>query len=303
MKTKTWMLTLLVSCLFLCDCQKARPKPNIILITIDTARADALGCYGNKQAVTPVMDALAASGNRFTNCFVQAPITLPSHTSIMTSKNPPSHGVHNNSSYCLSDDALTLAEILKAQGYSTGAFIGSIILDSRHGLDQGFDTYDDDVTHYSSEMKKRTIVTRRAEQVLERGFHWIDEQDSPFFSWLHFYDPHAPYDPPSPFSEAYGDNPYLGEIAYVDLQIGRLVRHLKDHGLWQDTLIVITADHGEAFGEHGEQTHGYFCYGSTTHVPLIISKPLKGQSGQTFDHLVRSIDIAPTLLTLIGVCF
>lgn len=302
MKTISFFSSLLLVFCFLWSCTsgKPRPRPNIILITMDTTRMDALGCYGNAQAVTPVLDALAASGNRFSNCFVQAPITLPSHTSIMTSKNPPIHGVRNNSSYRLSDDSETLAEAFKAQGYATGAFIGSIILDHCHGLDQGFDVYEDEVTHYAADRERGTIVTRRAEQVLELSLAWMDGQSSPFFAWLHFYDPHAPYDPPSPFLEAYGDNPYMGEIAYVDLQIGRLVRHLQDRGHWNDTLIVVTADHGEAFGEHGEQTHGYFCYGSTTHVPLIISKPLDGKPGHVYDHVVRSIDIAPTLLSVAG---
>ena len=281
-----------------CTRRIAAPQ-NIILITLDTTRADALGVYGNGQAQTPVIDALAGNGHHFTQCYSQAPITLPSHSSILTGLIPPNHGVRNNGSYRLGE-VPTLAQALRASGMRTGAFVGSAILLEEFGLGRGFDHYDDEIVHYTESRETGHIVTRRAESVIQRAWSWISDRDQPFFSWIHLYDPHWPYEPPSPFAEAFADNPYLGELAYVDLQLGWLVDQLRRKGLFENTLIVITADHGESFGEHGEQSHGFFCYGATTHVPLILSQPIMGEAGQSFDHLVRSIDIAPTLLRLKG---
>ena len=275
-------------------------NPNVILITLDTTRADALGIYGNKTVKTPFLDALARNGNYFTQCFSQAPITLPSHASILTGLNPPAHGVRNNSTYRLDEGIQTLPELLRDHGYSTGAFIGSIILLEQYGLGQGFEMYEDDIVHYNPTRKSNnTIVTRRAEETMEKAWTWIEKQSDPFFSWIHLYDAHWPYEPPPPFDRAYADNPYDGEIAYMDLQIGRLMRKLKESGRWDNTLLIVTADHGESFGEHGEKTHGFFCYDSTTHIPLILSRPLNGRLGSALNHPVRSIDIAPTILKLV----
>lgn len=277
---------------------------NVILITIDTTRADALGAYGKQGAGTPVMDALAAQGTVFDRAYSHAPITLPSHSSILTGLTPPQHGVRNNITYRLQEDRQTLAERLRAQGFATAAFVSSIILDSRFGLDQGFDHYDDDIVHYTRREGK-AIVTRRAGTTIDAVLAWLDahQQSAPeqrFFNWIHFYDPHAPYDPPLPYAHAYADSPYQGEIAYVDSQIGRLVASLRTHGLLDDTLIVITADHGDSFGEHGEETHGFFTYGTTTHVPLILSRPLGTTPGKHLTQVVQSIDLVPTIMTRLG---
>ena len=273
---------------------------NIILITLDTTRADALGIYGNRQAKTPVLDQLARQGHYFTECYAPAPITLPAHTSLMTGVIPPRHGVRNNGSYRLTEQE-TLAKLLGARGFATGAFVGSVILQRQYGLDQGFDHYDDQIVHYREDSEKSHIVTRRAETVVQRAWDWISNRKKPFFAWLHLYDAHWPYEPPSPFREAYADLPYLGEIAYMDLQIGWLIHQLRQQNLWQNTLLVVTADHGESFGEHQEQTHGYFVYDSTTHVPLIVSHPLAGLKGAKQSHMVQSLDIMPTILDLYGI--
>ena len=275
--------------------------PNVILITLDTTRADALGFAGNSKVHTPVMDALAKSGTIFSNCTSHSSITLPSHSSILTGQIPPLHGVHNNSSYRLSQDAVTLPEVLQEHGYATGAFLGSVILLKEFGLNQGFDVYDDEIVHYKSNTEKRTIVTRRAEDTMTRAWNWIQKQKQPFFSWIHCYDPHMPYEAPSPFKEAYADNPYFGEIAYTDLQIGRLVNHLKQKGLLENTIIIITGDHGDSFGEHDEITHGLFCYRSTTHVPLFFSIPLKDNESEKIHYPVSSVDILPTILTMLDI--
>jgi arylsulfatase A-like enzyme/Flp pilus assembly protein TadD len=284
-------------------CQQQISKeqfPNIVLITLDTTRADALSAYGNQIVKMPIVDTLAKQGLVWESCYSQAPITLPSHSSIFTSLNPARHGVRNNNTYQLADTHVTLAEQFKTMGFQTGAFIGSIILLGRYGLNQGFDEYDDDIVHYEKR-EKNQIATRRADVVTDRAIAWIEQQEErPFFSWLHFYDPHWPYEPPSPFAEAYADAPYSGELAFVDLQIGRLIQHLKKQGVYDRTLIIITADHGEAFGAHGEETHGYFAYRSTTHVPLIFSRPFTFEPGTRFNHDVASIDIMPTLLELLG---
>jgi choline-sulfatase len=280
------------------------PKPkNVILITLDTTRPDALGPYGGTDALTPVLDRIAARGNVFDHDYSQAPITLPSHTSIMTSLIPPQHGVRNNISYRLAPEHRTLATILRERGYATAAFVSSVILDHKFGLDQGFDVYEDKIVNYAPKTA-RAIVTRRGGTTLDAALAWFGKHHSEhpeqaFFSWIHFYDAHAPYDPPLPFKQAYADSPYHGEIAYMDQQLGRLVRFLEDKGLDKNTVIIVTADHGDSFGEHGEATHGFFTYSSTTHVPLIVSKPLYGKPGEHIEHIVESIDLAPSILAML----
>ncbi|MEZ5456613.1 MAG: sulfatase-like hydrolase/transferase [Lysobacteraceae bacterium] len=280
-----------------------RPK-NVILITLDTTRPDALGAYGNLNAGTPNLDALAAQGNVFTRAYSHAPITLPSHSSILTGLTPPQHGVRNNITYRLREDHTTLAERLKAEGFATAAFVSSIILDSRFGLAQGFDVYEDNIVHYTKKSPK-AIVTRRAGTTVDAALEWLDSQqadhpDEPFFEWIHFYDAHAPYDPPLPYKHAYADAPYQGEIAYMDQQIGRLLDALRRHKIAEETLIIVTADHGESFGEHGEHTHGFFCYGATTDVPLIVSMPVFGDRGARLTHPVQSIDLVPSIFGVLG---
>lgn len=283
-------------------CGRKPPKPvdNVILITLDTTRSDALGPYGNRRIHTPALDAMAARGQLFENCYSHAPITLPSHSSILSGMLPTQHGVRNNIAYAFPPTKVTLAERLKAAGFDTGAFVSSFILDHRFGLDAGFDLYEDKLVHYGAHLAKHEIVTRRAATTNDLFLAWMAERKGRFFAWVHFYDAHSPYEPPLPFRQAYADDPYLGEIASMDLEIGRIVRALEQRGLAERTLIVVTADHGESFLEHGEQTHGFFCYASTTHVPLILSQPLYGKPGTHYSHLVQSIDIVPSLLEALG---
>lgn len=293
-------LSLAGLCLAGCRPPAARTFDNVILVTLDTTRADALGAYGNRRVQTPVLDAMARRGHLFENAYSHAPITLPSHSSILSGVVPTQHGVRNNIAYSLPPEARTLAERLHDAGLATGAFVSSFILDRRFGLDAGFDVYEDKIVHYDPEASKRDIVTRRAATTTDLFLAWLSERKGRFFGWVHFYDAHSPYDPPLPFRDAYADDPYLGEIASMDLEIGRIVRYLESHGLAERTLVVVTADHGESFREHGEQTHGFFCYAATTHVPLILSHPVYGRPGRRYSHLVQSIDLAPTILEALG---
>lgn len=277
---------------------------NIVLVTLDTTRPDALGVYSKTGALTPVLNQWAAQGQVFDQAYSHAPITLPSHSSILTGLTPPQHGVRNNIAYSLDASHRSLPALLKAQGYATAAFVSSIILDSRFGLDQGFDVYDDNIVHYAPKTEK-AIVTRRASTTLDAALAWLNQHqtqspEQPFFSWIHLYDAHSPYDPPLPFKQAYADAPYHGEVAYMDQQLGRLAQFLSEQGLASDTLVIVTADHGESFGEHGESTHGFFCYSATTHVPLILSLPLYGQPGKRYEYRVQSIDLVPSILGALG---
>lgn len=284
-----------------CGPSQKTPVRNVVLVTLDTTRFDALGAYGNREVKTPVLDRMAAEGHLFRSCYSHAPVTLPSHASILTGKLPTGHGVRNNINYALPKETVRLPQILGRHGYATGAFVSSFILDSRFGLDAGFDLYEDDIVHYSENRREKEIVTRRAGVTIDRMLSWLEKpRKGPFFAWLHLYDAHAPYEPPLPFRQAYAGKPYLGEIAYMDYELGRLVRTLQEKGLWDETLVVVTADHGESFDEHGERTHGFFCYGATTRVPLILSKPVYGTPGQAFEHPVQSIDLAPSILRLLG---
>ncbi|MCB1052416.1 MAG: sulfatase, partial [Acidobacteria bacterium] len=291
-------LALFVLLLGQCQSNPKTPIKNILLITLDTTRADVLGIYGNKNIQTPNLDHLALNGNFFSQCFSHAPITLPSHTSILTGLNPLHHGVHNNINYALPDTTPTLATLLKEKGYRTGAFVSSFILDSRFGLSRGFDLYEDNIVHYKKQRDQKEILTRRAGDTIHHLEDWLSQSDAqqPFFAWLHLYDAHAPYEAPLPFRQAYASSPYFGEVAYVDYELGRLFEFLDAQGLDKETLIIVTADHGDSFEEHGEATHGFFCYSTTTHVPLILSKPLFGSPGKNFQHRVQSADIFPTVL-------
>ena len=283
-----------------CENKPRFKAENVILITLDTTRPDALGPYGNRRVHTPALDALARRGNLFENAYSHAPITLPSHSSILSGRLPTQHGVRNNIAYAFPASAATLASRLEAAGFSTGAFVSSFILDRRFGLDVGFELYEDRIVHYGKKASKEEITTRRASETTRLFLDWLAGRDGRFFAWVHFYDAHWPYEPPLPFRQAYADNPYLGEIAAMDLQIGRIVRALENRGLAEKTLLVVTADHGESMLEHGEVTHGFFCYASTTHVPLIVSPALYGEAGRRFAHPVQSIDLVPSLLEALG---
>jgi len=269
---------------------------NVLLISIDTCRADHLSCYGYPKATTPNIDALAQRGVLFKNAFSPVPLTLPAHSSMLTGTVPPYHGTHLNFDQRLDASIPTLATILKGEGFATGAVISAFVLDGRFGLNQGFDSYQDryDVPPLGGRGRPGHEANRYA-------IDWLTlNSQAPFFMFLHYYDPHDPYEPPEPFASQYPDDPYTGEIAYTDHCIGQVVSKLKELGLFESTLIVVTGDHGEMLGEHGELTHGYFIYDSAIHVPLIFKLPGDGHTG-TFDERVGLIDIVPTICGLLGI--
>ncbi len=279
-------------------------RPNVLLITIDTLTADHLGVYGYSQIETPNIDKLASEAMIFEKAISPVPLTLPSHASILTGVYPLYHGIRDNAGFVLGAQHLTLAEILKEQGYATGAFVGSFILDSRFGLDQGFDTYFADFELTGLDTIAPGLIQRPAGEVAEEAMEWITAQKSekqPFFCWAHFYDPHAPYEPPEPFATRYSSSLYDGEIAYVDQVIGNFLDSLKNQGLYEKTVIIVTSDHGESLGEHVEKTHGYFIYESTQLVPLVWKSPDKRYRPGRAAVTVRLIDIAPTILQQLGI--
>jgi arylsulfatase A-like enzyme/thioredoxin-like negative regulator of GroEL len=273
---------------------------NVLLITLDTTRADHIGAYGYAKARTPAIDALAAKGVRFAHAQSPVPLTLPAHASIMTGTYPTFHGLRNNGSYFLPPQAETLAETLKSRGYRTAAFVSSFILDSRFGLDQGFDVYSDrmDTAGGIKDMQSE----RPAGEVFADFDAWLtsDVAALPFFCWLHFYDPHLPYAPPEPFKSDPSLEPYDGEIANVDLNVGRVFDRLRARGVDNDTLIVVAGDHGEGFGEHGEFGHGIFCYQETLAVPLLMRIPGIRNQPAVIDDTVDLVDIMPTVLAAVG---
>jgi arylsulfatase A-like enzyme/Flp pilus assembly protein TadD len=270
-------------------------KPNVIFITIDTLRADHLHCYGDAQIQTPNIDALAAGGARFTQAYTPVPITLPAHSAIFTGEYPMATGMHDFSGNKLSPKAVTLAEVLRQNGYSTAAFIGSAVLDSRFGLNQGFDTYYDHFDFSRLDETNMDLMARPGDQVVDAALGWLRvNPPQPVFLWVHLYDPHDPYTPPEPFASRYRAHPYDGEIAFDDAQVGRLVQFLKDAGIYDSSVIVLMADHGEGLGEHGEKTHGFFVYNSTLHVPVIIRVP--GAAPRVVSDEISSVDVMPTVL-------
>jgi len=265
---------------------------NVVIISIDTCRADYLSCYGYPDRTTPNIDALAKEGILFENAITPIPITLPGHTSMLTGTIPPYHGVHDNDYYKVSPSNETITEVLQRSGFSTAAVISAFVLDSRFGLDQGFDSYND---KFEKELENVGIAQRRGDETTRFAFDWIDKnKDKKFFMFLHYFDPHSPYEPPKPFDSAFADNLYAGEIAYADYCIGRVIRKLKNLRLYNSTLLVITADHGEMLGEHGEITHGYFLYKGAVKVPLIVKIP-GGPEGKRIPDSVGLIDIVPTI--------
>lgn len=278
------------------------PERNILLVTIDTLRADSLGVYGGR-ASTPNLDGLAARGARFTFAHAHAVVTLVSHASILTGKYPYDHGIRDNTGYRLDAAEPTAATRLKAQGFATGAFVGGFPLDRRFGLGSGFDAYDDRMTRAgpTGEANERE---RPADAVVKASLDWIDRQPGKWFAWVHVYDPHEPYAPPGEFATRFASEPYLGEVAWTDAALGPLFARL--YGLARPTLVVVTSDHGEALGDHGERTHSLFAYEATLRVPLIVSQivPSAGTekvTGTVVDTPVRHVDLLPTLLVSAGV--
>ena len=288
-----------------CACAGSRPaatarsRPDVLLVTIDTLRADHVGCYGHAGAATPVLDALAARGARFTTAIAHVPLTTPSHASILTGLTPLRHGVRDNGDFVLPESIPTLAEAFHDAGYRTAAFVSGFPLDRRFGLARGFDVYDDHLPH-GEDRRRSAYVERPADQTTAAARSWLEAgPPSPWFLWVHYFDPHAPYEPPPDFAARFAGRAYDGEIAFVDTQLGGLLRFLETKSGSPRALVLVTADHGEALGEHGEETHGVFVYDATLRVPWIMAGP-GVPAGVVSPVVARGIDVAPTLLDLAG---
>lgn len=273
---------------------------NVILISIDTLRADRLSSYGSTQVETPNIDRLAGEGVQFTNASSTVPFTLPAHSSIMTGTYPPYHGVRENVGYLLDDRLATLAGQLSQQGWSTGGFVSAFVLDSRWGIASGFDTYFDDFDPEETGKGNLASVQREGPETIAAALEWLDSSpQSPFFLWLHLYDPHDPYTPPEPYKSRY-QHPYDAEVAYTDALVGQFRKALDQRGLLDSSLLVLTSDHGEGLGQHKEGFHGFFIYDSTVRVPLIIRAPFGDLAGRVVEEAVSHVDLLPTILQSVG---
>ena len=278
--------------------KRPREAVDVILITIDTLRADSVGFAGNRDVATPVLDQLATAGRVYTNAHAHNVVTLPSHTNILTGRYPFEHGVRDNSGFTVPAAVPTLGTLLKQAGYATAAFVGAYPLDSRYGLGKGFDVYDDDYPR-GSNPAEFAMAERRGDQVIAPALAWWQSQTGkPRFLWVHLYDPHASYDPPEPFKSRYAAQPYLGEVAATDSFLAPLLEPVLE-GKETPALVVVTADHGEALGDHGELTHGLFAYEATLHVPLVVWGA--GVTPGRDDRWARHVDIVPTVLGRLGI--
>jgi choline-sulfatase len=281
---------------------RATPDLNVLLITLDTTRADSLGVYGASDGATPNLDRIAQEGVTFEEAMTAAPLTLPAHSSLFTAMYPPRHGVRDNGGFVLDPGQTTLAERLKSAGFRTGGFVGAYVLDRRWGIAQGFDTYFDDFDVTKARGSALASVERPANEVADHALAWLNTvATSRFFAWVHFYDAHSPYDPPEPFRTRFANHLYAGEVAFVDSQVGRLMAFLEQRQLLDKTIVVAVGDHGESLGEHGESTHGFFVYQSVLHVPFAIRAPVQNMRGERIANTVRSVDLTPTLLDLLNV--
>jgi len=279
----------------------ARPRPNVLLVTLDTTRADHVGYATGKANITPNLDALAAKGTWFSHCITSQPLTMPAHATILTGLYPYRHGVRNNGTYVLPSAVETLAEMLRSAGYTTHAIVSAYVLDSQFGLDQGFGTYDDDLSG-GPQQKMFMFKEIPAGLTAEKAVRWLRGSrpaDRPFFLWLHFFDPHADYEPPADVAAKFPGELYQAEVAFVDREIGRVLSAIDDLGIAKNTLTVVTSDHGESLGEHGEKSHGIFIYDATARVPLLFAGP--GAPRGRIDSVVRTADITPTILEIAGV--
>lgn len=273
--------------------------PNLVLVTLDTVRADHLGCYGDGAAVTPALDRLAAEGLRFVQASSSVPLTLPSHTTLLTGLLPPHHGLRNNGAGALPGGTATLATLLADKGYRTGAFVGAFVLDHRFGLARGFEVYDDEIPR-DPRAGTSLEAERPGRDVVDRALAWLGREDPrPFFLWIHLYDAHAPYMPPAAWAARHPGRPYDGEISEVDEQVGRVLAALDRGRLAKRTVVAVAADHGEGLGEHGERTHGLLLYEPTLHVPLLVRAPGR-LAPRTIETPVSLVDLAPTLAGLLG---
>ena len=274
---------------------------NVILVTLDTTRADKIGCYGATDVKTPVIDGFAGRGVRFDKCIAQTPLTLPSHTSIMTGTFPLYHGVRDNGGFLVPPGLETMAEVFKKGGYRTAAFVAAYVLDSRWGLNQGFDYYFDQFDLSKFESVSLGDIQRPANEVLDEALPWLEKNKSGnFFAWIHLYDPHTPYEPPPPYDTEYAGRPYLGEIAFMDSQLSRLQAFLEKNDLTDNTFLIIAGDHGESLGQHQEFAHCFFVYQEAIHVPLIFVTPFPRLQGKTSGRPTNLADIMPTVLEMCG---
>ncbi len=281
-------------------------KPNVVIVTMDTTRADHLACYGYPGVRTPTLDTLAGRGVLFEQCAAGSPLTLPSHATIMTGMYPTYHGVRVNGNTAVNEAQTTLAEVFSGRGYDTGAFISAFVLDGRWGLNQGFGHYDDSFDLKKYKQLDLGAVQKPGNEILDEALGWLEkEKDRSFFAWIHLYDPHSPYEPPEPFLSEYRGKGHVGlydgEIAFMDSQIGRLVDWLASSGLDRKTIVVLVGDHGEGLGSHGEGTHGYFVYDYAVHVPFIVVTPFREFQGVRVAGQSRTADIFPTVLELAGI--
>ncbi|HTZ84769.1 MAG TPA: sulfatase-like hydrolase/transferase [Candidatus Acidoferrales bacterium] len=277
------------------------------MITIDTVRADHVGCYGAQNVKTPTLDGLARDGVVFERAISQVPLTWPSHAVILTGTYPFQNGVQDFTGEPLGTQFRSVAQAFKSAGYATGAVVSAFVLDRSWGLARGFDYYDDAFSAQTFQEKEAGLVDRRAGESVEHAINWLKKTSSstekprPFFLWLHLYDPHSPYDPPEPFRTEYRAHLYDGEIAYADHELGKLIAWLKQNHVYDSSLIVMLSDHGESLGEHGEDEHGFFVYNATVHVPLIVKPPAgSGISAGRRAQPVETAAVAPTLLELAG---
>lgn len=287
--------------LALLGCERASEpdprRPNVLLVTIDTLRADHVGVYGSSLVQTPTLDSLAVQGVRFANAYSTAPTTAASHTSILTGLYPTRHGVRHNGIFQVRKELETLPEQMQAKGYETAAVVSAFVLAAQFGFNQGFGFYDDAMSRFAG---VGGYAERTADEVTDSALDWLKKKrKKPFFLWVHYYDPHAEYQPPSPYKERYAEHLYAGEVAFVDEQLGRLVEGLRAQKQFDNTLILVTSDHGESLGEHGEVTHSYTLYDATLAVPLIVCGP-QIPAGQTVDGVVSTAGIMPTVLSLLG---
>ncbi|MBM3320498.1 MAG: sulfatase-like hydrolase/transferase [Candidatus Eisenbacteria bacterium] len=275
-------------------------RPNLLLVTMDTLRRDAVGCYGKPGPLTPHMDQLAASGVLFTRAQVSVPLTAPSHATMMTGLHPASHGLRVNGRR-LPEEATTLAELLRAKRYETAAFLASQVLSRANGLHQGFDLYDDVWEKTETDLHEREQPERKGNFVVDSFSRWFAKRNRsrPFFAWVHFYDPHRPLNPPAPYQEVAGGDAYSGEVAFADRQLGRVLHAIEEEGSLARTIVVVVGDHGEGLGDHGETEHGFLLYETTVSAPWILSFP-GGPSGQLIEEGVETVDLLPTLADLLA---
>jgi len=295
-KLRGWLGTACAAIPALAACSRTPPAPCAVLITLDTTRADAIGCFGGRAGVTPRLDALALESVAYTGASTVAPVTLPAHASMMTGLVPPRHTLRDNGLRPLPAGATTVAEIARAGGCETAAFVSAAVLERAWGLAQGFDVYDEPPP--ASGGATAHIEERPSAEVVGAACEWLRDRDAskPYFLWVHLFDPHAPYEPPKRFLDQAGGISYLGEVAAMDHAVGELLDALRRDPAWERTTVVVAADHGESLGQHGEPTHSIFCYRPVIRVPLLVRHAGAARGGERSAETVSVVDVAPTLV-------